>query len=175
MMMEEIQLMEEKKRQCIKCLKWEPASDFSSSSFKGLEKYCYPCRRRYLEYARASKHYYWRNSAHGFILRHKRKGFKVLVEWILLEEYLYEHASMKTCCSICDKSLNWEPWNRETKKQGPNHDSPTIDVKDPHDNLLTLDKLQIVCSFCNRVKSNQSMPEFIKYCRYISETHSEVM
>jgi len=72
-------------------------------------------------------------------------------------------------CSICGRELEWT-YNNKQRASKP--ETPSLDrVK--NEKILTIDNIAIICWQCNISKRNQSVKEFVDYCRKVVEKASE--
>ena len=72
-------------------------------------------------------------------------------------------------CPICGRELEWT-YNNKQRASKP--ETPSLDrVK--NEKILTIDNIAIICWQCNISKRNQSVKEFVDYCRKVVEKASE--
>jgi len=141
---------------CSKCGEVKNLNKFVKSKGHkfGVHSICKECKEKYLnEWRKNNYHRFW--SARTLI-QHKGKGFSVKITKNELENI----AEKTKYCLICDCKLDWKFGT------GLNANSPTLD-RINNQKTLTLNNVQIICSKCNRIKSNMSMNEFIEYCKMI--------
>ena len=162
---------------CGGCSKSLPTSCFSKllRSPDGLDGKCRECRsentkriksldpERYRKYARKAEKKY-RSTPHGHLSfwvgasmsKHRKRGYVFLFK---KQELLDKIKDIKDC-QFCGATLAWKHGN------GCTDSSPSME------NLnclreLTLSDVTIICSKCNRIKSNNTLEEFFNYCQFI--------
>jgi hypothetical protein len=88
--------------------------------------------------------------------RHRHQGYIIQMKSKELEKLLKETQT----CRICGQPLTV----RLGEKQ-----SPSMDIIDPNNKILSAKNVQIVCFQCNSTKRDRTMQEFIEYCKLVSE------
>jgi hypothetical protein len=92
---------------------------------------------------------------------HRRRGYETVITND--ELYFLYQIAMKNYCPYCGL-----PFEHGEGRSGPH--SPTVDVIDPHNKVLSVFNVRIICHLCNTTKSNRTHSEFIDYCKMISES-----
>jgi hypothetical protein len=98
----------------------------------------------------------------------KRQGIKKSPS--LTQGTLADYVKNINNCQVCGVSLDW---TRGTKGGTANINSPSLDRKDPNDNYVSLDNIQILCTSCNKSKANLSKEEWIAHSKKLNERFKE--
>lgn len=93
---------------------------------------------------------------------HKRNGFTMT----LTRHELAEMALNADTCPICDVKLEWGYLNGKKLRNGPSLDRTNNEIH------ISKHNTQIICQYCNRRKLDQTMKEFIDYCKYVAKKFS---
>jgi hypothetical protein len=100
--------------------------------------------------------------AKSTIYGHNKRRFNMLIT----KEELVIVAKNTTHCRICGNKLDYTGTDNLQAR-------PTLDIIDPSNVDITLDKIQIVCHRCNMSKGTMSEKEFVLYCSRISKLHGD--
>ncbi len=98
------------------------------------------------------------------ILAQHRKKFNVNIDTLELTEKWKNI----THCYICGIKLDWS-YNKK-KIQG---NSPSID-RINNENFMNINNVQLICTRCNRIKSDNTMDNFIKSCKKIVDYNKNI-
>lgn len=94
-------------------------------------------------------------------------------------EFRYRNKTKTTLqcwCRECERV--WiKQWKIDNKLDYTGTDNfqsmPTLDIIDPSNIDITLDKIQIVCHRCNMSKGTMSEHDFVLYCSKIVKLHGD--
>lgn len=139
-------------KQCSGCKEWKDESEFNLNRLKksGLQNYCKKCQReRKADWSKDNKDRIWADTT---IRKHRERGVNIKIG---LDELIdFYNISMKKGCGIC--SIEMEPGNGVVSPR-----SPSLDIKDPTQKTIEkFDDIQIICHYCNRIKSNRTMKKW---------------
>jgi len=84
-------------------------------------------------------------------------GFNVIVTPIALRKRIDKNFGI---CEICGCIMTFDRYRY------PLDNSATLDRMN-NEEIMTINNIQIICSKCNRTKSNKTMSEFIEWCNIV--------
>ena len=148
-----------KTKVCAKCKKRKNISEFGkkSSSSDGLKRVCKNClKKQRMEYRLKYPYKEWASQT---LYRKRRKNYKINIS----ANELAELAKQTIYCPLCNRKLKWGFGN---KKGRPQYNSPSLDRKN-NEKFLNKDNVWIICWRCNTAKFEDSIENFINYCRTI--------
>lgn len=103
-----------------------------------------------------------RKWVHNTLKDHRARGYEIVITVDELE-FFYQKA-METHCPYCHTKMR--------HGEGKSIDqSPTLDVINPHNKVISIFNVQIICHLCNSTKRSRNHKEFVDYCKRIVMLH----
>ena len=95
---------------------------------------------------------------------HRKRGFQIAIT--NNELYHFYQMAMANPCPYCGRMM-------KHGNGGPIESSPSLDAINPHNRVISVFNIQIICHLCNTTKNRRSHKEFINYCRGVIESHED--
>jgi hypothetical protein len=94
--------------------------------------------------------------------RHRQRGYEIAIT--IDELYFFYQKAMEIGCYYCKVKMK-----HGDKTCVP--ESPTLDVINPHNKVISVFNVRIICHSCNSTKRTRSHKEFIEYCARMVALH----